>query len=1357
MMMSTMMTTWAPRARTVLGSTATKVVALLAMAVAAAMLLMPSGNAEPKDYSLYSLASSTSSFFGNAVSPEGKDDALKGWETTLTSEGSGGSMLGYSDPDMTDGVLRWLQGNLSGSSGTISYDVFASAAGSGDTRFSASGVRNYAYYGATLNALGIDSTSTTLTSSLLRAPMGAIITLLFIATVGTVGLFEVMTMILQFTNPFALFYQGVAAVSPELAAGMRGDGAQAGTSGLLSGLANWIGTWYQVLSGLSWNVMVPIFVAVTLTMLLIGGRRGAGGRIKNLVIRLLFIGLGVPLLGTTYTAALDSMNDMVDSGNNGATQVVLSTYVDFDSWANRNRLYLPGPDSTCPTVVEWDMNKSAPTGKTMNNLRTTAMCINNTTGRFGKITPPVGIDKSLSTSVTPNSAPVMADGGSVTAYGNVIEMLLSYTTGAKTEASSFEGNAKGEISDFSAASKDNAGVAGKWFTDYSSADLTGKKPEENPVISVKSGTGLQATTSNGVVAFSHKPNTTQTCDAKVSDAKGNPLPCNLSPLSMYNYLNTGFDNRSMTVYSSEKVASGATREVHNAVSPVGTGVMGFVYWFNSVVLLCAFVVIGWGYALGMIFTNMRRMIQLITAIPFAVVGFMSGIAKAIVYTLAMIMELFTTMFLYVVVQQILISLPQIVEGPFAWFMGTIDSVASIGRIAGNGPSGDSALLNYVANFGLLSIVISLISSVVTIWFTIMALRVRKSLLKGINEALTKMVEMFTGSQVAAPGMAGGGMGMPAGMRAAAAGAAAGAGPVLSQMVMGAGDKPGEGQAPTNVGGLADPVTTGSGPGRRKGGVLSDNDAGRNGLPAGRTVGGLLEAGSSGAGASGVIGVDGDPKGPDGNGPGSVPSSPAGDVSTDTDMDTGQGMVTPAPDGEGYVDAEGNPVTAEGQPLDEDGNVVEGRGADASEGVDGVAVDGSGAAATAPSDEDEALADEVHRRGGLSTGDDDLSPDVTDGAAMDAAKRSVSSDMDSYAEQDAATKDAALSGAKTVGKGAEAVARGAAGDEVGAAGAGADALGHAGDAKGKVDKAREIKAARDSRDGTEGSAGRSAGTSTRGGAHGNATTKVGDGDAVTKKNSEAGPAGLAGAGDRKGAASAATAAGLGAGAAAAGASRSGKRAATSNGAATTARGDRDRTEPSRRRASQSASAGSSSQTQPTRQRATSTPSSRAGAQGQGSRPTGRRAAGVTPQQQPQQPQRRQQSQQSQTPRSQKQQPVQQGRRSAVRAAARTAGASAVEGAVSSVAKGQGVKGAARGAVSSVASTAAQKGATAATAATTRRKSSAAVAKAQADRARRRQAAASSASRGSGDGRSVERPARKITPGSDGARRRDDDIL
>src|SRR5699024_10868572 len=427
-----------------------------------------------------------------------------------------------------------------------------------------------------------------------------------------------------------LFYAGVNAVSPEFANGMTGG---QGPPGFLGSLAEWIGGWYQVLNSLSWTVLVPIFMATFVMGILLFKKMDKGSGLKKLFIRLLFIGLGLPLLGSMYTGALGAMNNATDDGNAGSTKVVLSTYVDFEGWALDQRLMVPEG-----ATIEWNNLSSQPSGASQANVRDTALLIN------AQVFDLDGMEVVGDTSEDVAWGEAIRGGESdwtEVKYGSIMSMLWRYMGNEQVSASSFETESKSTLS------PEARELAPDWFEGYMKdpEDLakTGKTvpPDENPLLVTANDTGLTLNQESGRTdsnfAF-YTAGDVGECGRQLSTPGGAPMSCILAPLAMYSYLNTDFGSTSLHPSSAGRSGSEATRSVHNSVSRGGTGTMSFIYWFNAVVLLGSFVLIGFGYAFAMIIGNLRRGLQLITAIPFATLGAIAGIAKVIVYSIALIME-----------------------------------------------------------------------------------------------------------------------------------------------------------------------------------------------------------------------------------------------------------------------------------------------------------------------------------------------------------------------------------------------------------------------------------------------------------------------------------------------------------------------------------------------------------------------------------------------------------------------------------------------------------------------------------------------------------------------------------------------
>lgn len=743
-----------PRARDVARRGGALLLVAAVLGLVACTLIAPSASADDDEsgrFSFYNLASDVSSYFGRVVSPDEEGDDLGGgWETVAETPSEAGAMLGYTDPDFSLSV-EWLTSMLSGSSKSLGYDTLVSQDSSGERTNLFEGLLDYAHFGAANRDLGLDSMSSGIGAGFLHMAGGGVIWLLYVLAAGIPLLFKVVVDILQLLNPFRWFHDAWMTISPTFAGGIS-DGQ--GAPGPLTGLARWISSWYGALVSISWTVLVPLFLGVLL-LSLIFLKQGRRSRIKKFIVRIVFIGLGLPLLGSMYTGVLTSMAATLGTDNIGATRVVLSTYVDTDAWAVNTRLRIPENAS-----ISWDSNEKHALPESTMSVRTTALEINKIShrGTFDDITTgTIGEDPSKAWSEG------SVDTGSETsssAFLTTLGILTRYMTSDSVEASSLETQMKGAIT----RSSVDESKKKRWFEDYDEDDLKDRQPSGdddsdslNPVIATRNS-GLSSSDQGGPVKTFHS-NTAEDCGYQVSTKDGKPLECNLSPLAMYNYLNTGFGPDSLKTYSSNKATSGFTREQHNSVSQVGTGSAGFLYWINAVVVLLAIVLIGFAYGLGMLWSALSRTFGLIGAIPFATLGLIGGIAKVIIYSVALIAEVLVTLFLYQFVSEVLISLPQIIEAPFArWTSG--DGLLAKGSL--------SAVAVYLMTFLSIALIMTA---------TIVCLRARKGVIKAIEEAVTKLVDKFLEVDVAPPAAGRGGV---------APAVAAGAGHGLAHRAMGGG-------------------------------------------------------------------------------------------------------------------------------------------------------------------------------------------------------------------------------------------------------------------------------------------------------------------------------------------------------------------------------------------------------------------------------------------------------------------------------------------------------------------------------------------------------------------------------------------
>lgn len=772
-----------------------------------------SGNTEKYDF--YTLSSNVTAYFSDAVKPGAKTGLSKdeGWTTIAQNPSEGGDLVGYGDDNISS-FTGWLVSKTTGASNTIGYDSLKARDANSDGY---GGVLAYAQYGSLLSGLGLDSTSTGLGLHLTNVFFGGIMVMLYLLAGGIDTIFSAVAWILDLLNPFRMFYQAVSASSSSLADGMT-DGQ--GVPVWMQSLSTWVSDWYQVLVNMSWTVLMPLFLVTFVTSAFLWKKGQALSGLKKLLVRVVFLAFGLPLIGSLYTATLSTMKDASAGAGMGATRVVISTFVDFENWAKNSRLAVPEG-----ATLAWDSFAQAPTGDSVNRLRQTTVAINHIAhpGNEFKDVSSLGVSSLGSITAEAAKADESSIGNSAKTYGATMGVLLRYLTAQRYEASDFETAIKGrlgkEASEPTTAGQYVQQCATTWFNvqvdgstkpDASSGgSCSTVKASDNPILKVWSGSGLQ-------VDSSGKFSTQGTSSPENKVVLGQqPQGANLSPLSMYNYLNTSFDKNALTVYSSSNAVSQATREYHASVNLVGSSGVNWLYWLNASTTLFCFVVLGLGYALGMLTGAVRNTLRIITAVPFATLGSLAAIAKVLIYTFTMITEIIGTMFIYRLVQEFIVSVPSIFEGGLEHMYNSL------------GGFGD-----YLRNSGYVTLFTAIVSTVVLLWLTVKMMHFRGAFVKGLNEAVTKIVDKFLDVNVLPPG--GGVKGMPL-----MSGVGAGVGSAAANRLMS---------------------------GR---GGLGSTSAARDGIARGLGV-----AGGAAAGGSSINGTDN----PDEAGPGALgagPSSPSG--------------------------------------------------------------------------------------------------------------------------------------------------------------------------------------------------------------------------------------------------------------------------------------------------------------------------------------------------------------------------------------------------------------------------------------------------------------------------------------------------
>lgn len=923
------------------------------------------------DYSMYRMASAMASFYSNgraatAGIEEGdgneftdvEDAGLGAWGGVLNKAANGGDVLGYSDPKHNEDSGWFFGTGDANNQKTYSYDSLAS--------HNYSGPHEYALFGATLNGLGLDGSAAqdSATDVAQRKGMGYSIMAVYMISGGIDLVFNSVLKILTAINPFRLLVTPASQnTNATFTEGMSGGQTAAGTP--FEGMTSFFTQIYNWAVSIGWLVVIPVSLGLTMMGILMMRRMDKGSAIKKVAIRVIYGVVGLPLLGVTYTGALDSLLSAGNStgASSNATKIVLSTYVDFQSWAEKTRLRVPDVVGTAG-LISWDQGEQSPTGQSMRTVRNTTLEINANSNEYLSTfkTPGAAIDLEFQNDenrgwMSKMSNPESSDMGHVvggntaagqnsatTIFRATVDMLTRYIEDESLSSGSFETSIRSSMEDLAKYNPAIASDVMTWVTDYNTESSVAEKTSsdldeaKNPILEVHDSAGLRGVASGqtGQSMKFESGNATTSCNnSTVSAISGTGSIgggfldlldgdlrsyCNLSPLTMYNYLNTSFNPSDAGVYSASTSTSTYSRASHNSVNLIGTGAMSIVYWFSAMSLMGSFIVIGIGYAGAMLFNSIRRSISLIGAVPFAAMGFIAGVAKVIVYTVAMFIEIIGTIFLYQLITKFLMTVPALFEQPLA---STLRDVESDAVVAG-GMGLVGLALSASNNWAVGALVITLISSLGVIIFTIIAMKVRSSLVSGVDEAVTSVVNRFLDTQVSSAG-ATSGDGMM--RRAAATGVGIGATHALLRSDDGGGSDSGSGSGNGADGGsgsskLADFAKTGLATAGIVGGAAGAGWLAKEGID--QAAEGIMDGDGDGSfAAGGDATVDADATA--GSASGTVDGDYVADGDTTASADANADFVDGSVDGSGQASFSNAAYSADGTALDGEGAIVDAQG------------------------------------------------------------------------------------------------------------------------------------------------------------------------------------------------------------------------------------------------------------------------------------------------------------------------------------------------------------------------------------------------------------------------------------------------
>lgn len=738
-------------------STAGKIVSVIAtLAIAISMVLGAAKLAfadDKNDASFYNTAAVAGSFYDSAADLAGenyrfqktpdKGAAITAMLSDPSQMANAGAFMGYVDKDypiwdFTNNIAQTTMGTQSRSYTTPSDNQAVAA---------------YLQYGHALQALGLDTVSSNQMDfmGIGRMFLGYLSMSVYVGALVPQVAFSITINIMQTLNPFNWM------VSEAIGGGE--------TAPALAGVKGFVTDLYNVFAGMGLYVATLILaVGIGTSILFWRKSNNVGSHFKKFIIRLLFIAAGLPFLGMTYTAALNNAADSFSASAPMANKAVAATFVDFAAWAEKNNLALPSG-----TTIKVNDNGSGSGSGTIDMGGTTApqtfaLKINTASGSLVD-----GDDVDVSNLTNNLSSSHYSGTGQLGKALEVFDLLNRFANSTRYTAGAYETYVKtisgGRMADGLKVTNNKDKYTA--VDNILSPDADASKLDNKDVSYMSDGTPstFGVSMSGGNIIYTghgkmskYAPGTAYRKFEKAMDSVNEHVmgpraksfgtttssgTGGLSTISMYNYLTTKFADDTVTNYSSTKLASDYVLDTHHSVSLVGGGVMGIVYWLNMVSILSFIAVVGTVYAFGLIGGSVKRGIKMVTSIPFAAVGSVRAISKIVGIIVSMIVQIYGTLIVYNLVVELFIASQQI-------FLTPLLTGFNNGNVSAAIIPGMTAEYNGVtaAVTGMALPIVAFIMSIVNIVITIKAVKLRKTLVKSMDEAMAGWVDRFFNSDSA---------------------------------------------------------------------------------------------------------------------------------------------------------------------------------------------------------------------------------------------------------------------------------------------------------------------------------------------------------------------------------------------------------------------------------------------------------------------------------------------------------------------------------------------------------------------------------------------------------------------------------
>lgn len=646
----------------------------------------------------------------------------------------------------------------------------------------------YYTYGLLLNMLGFDSVGTD-ANDVTREVYGTAAQISYAAASSVNMVFESCFNFLWATNPF-LFFKNInsSAAGHDVLNDINSSAMSeiGGNTSSIDVLTAYFGNIFNIFTDFAWTVSIPLsllFIIVSF-FLTRRGRYMIGSNIKKFFVRVIFVAIGIPILGSAYTQVLDGLRHTQSTTDEFLAQAVSKTFIDFGAWVEKSRLS-PPQDLLCAIAQE---DRTLARASTIRNVRQICSEINVRQNKVFSFSADGGLITSQTGALlkdyiyNPSAGTLSISGDAVndkSSYDNrqaVNDILKDYKAGTKYSATMFESGAiawmqessnQGATSygdmlalsadkySFSPAATrlirmlhgkvddgaikydpDNPGDAGT-YGDVAMARFANIYDFANTGYNIWNNGGISVTQKDeGGGEGGHGGQRSWGMQFDPEHTGANGYACEqvtgLSTMSMYTYLTSEFTQEGILTYGDSP--SVYTHKSHYAVNLVGSnGIMQFAFIANMLAILLGYFVLAVAFVFRTVFDILFKGFQIMGHALLAAAGFYKSIGTCICMVVNMISQLFVTVVFFSFMVDFMFMLTSIFD---KLFFDVFDAATGIGSAALDGITYQPSS-SYAAE--VVVILSSLVSSFVIVFFVSFATKWRALIMNSINSMVENIV------------------------------------------------------------------------------------------------------------------------------------------------------------------------------------------------------------------------------------------------------------------------------------------------------------------------------------------------------------------------------------------------------------------------------------------------------------------------------------------------------------------------------------------------------------------------------------------------------------------------------------------